>query len=72
MFDLTKMSPRESQIIALYAQGYRCSDIAKRLHLSVKTIESHKQRVRAKYNISARSGPEWMQLLRQFPGQQAA
>lgn len=65
MFDLSTMSPRESEVVQLYAQGFGTVEIAAILNLSVKTIESHRTRVKLKYEIA--SGRGWMQLLRQYP-----
>jgi DNA-binding CsgD family transcriptional regulator len=62
---MAELSPREAQVIRLYANGFGTAEIAEKLCLSGKTIESHRARVKTKMKIN--SGVEWMRLLRQFP-----
>jgi DNA-binding NarL/FixJ family response regulator len=47
------LSDREFEVLEFIAQGYKSHDIAKRLNISVRTIDSHKQRIRKKLNISS-------------------
>jgi DNA-binding NarL/FixJ family response regulator len=42
---LEKLTPRQIEVMRLVAVGLRTRDIAERLKLSVKTIESHRQEV---------------------------
>jgi two-component system response regulator NreC len=50
------LTPRETEVLASIAQGYTNRQIAERLHLSVRTVETHRANVRAKLHISSRSG----------------
>lgn len=45
------VSPRELEVAMLLAQGLRQEDIAKRLSLSAKTVNTHKARLFEKLNI---------------------
>ncbi|MFL6727313.1 MAG: response regulator transcription factor [Sphingomicrobium sp.] len=42
---LDKLTSRQIEVMKLVAQGFRTRDIAERLQLSVKTVESHRQEV---------------------------
>jgi DNA-binding NarL/FixJ family response regulator len=42
---LTKLTPRQIEVLRLVGEGYRTRDIAERLGLSVKTVESHRGEV---------------------------
>ncbi len=46
--DRLALSDREREVLTLVAQGERDVDIAARLHLSVKTVRSHLDRIRDK------------------------
>lgn len=46
-----KLSDRERQIFILLGQGYSSRAIAEKLALSVKTIETHRSRIKLKLNI---------------------
>jgi DNA-binding CsgD family transcriptional regulator len=48
---LDNLSDRELQVFRLVGQGFQCSEIAKRLHLSPKTIETHCAKIRTKLNL---------------------
>lgn len=41
-FGLASLSPREREVFVLFLQGYRWTDIAERMGISPKTVESHK------------------------------
>ncbi|MBI2083817.1 MAG: response regulator transcription factor [Deltaproteobacteria bacterium] len=46
------LSDRELTVFRLIGQGYSTSQIAATLHLSVKTVETHKMHIKGKLNIS--------------------
>ena len=52
--DLDELTNREREVLQLIARGYRYKDIAARLHLSVKTIESHVTNVLRKLQLTSR------------------
>ena len=52
--DLNELTPREREVLQLIARGYMYKEIAARLHLSVKTIESHVSSVLRKLQLSTR------------------
>jgi len=53
--ELDELTPREREVLQLIARGYRYKEIAARLHLSVKTIESHVSNVLRKLQLSSRA-----------------
>ena len=50
------LTAREREVLQLIAEGYKTSEIAKLLHLSVKTIETHRRQIMEKLDL--RSVPE--------------
>lgn len=56
---LDVLSDRELEVFELTGRGYGTRDIAERLHLSVKTVESYRARIKNKLNLS--SAAELMQ-----------
>ncbi len=50
-----KLSPRESEILALVAEGLAVPDIATRLHLGQGTVKTHLQRIYEKLGVSDRA-----------------
>jgi DNA-binding NarL/FixJ family response regulator len=52
--ELEELTPREREVLQLIARGYRYKEIAARLHLSVKTVESHVSSVLRKLQLSSR------------------
>ena len=52
--ELNELTPREREVLQLIARGYRYKEIAARLHLSVKTVESHVSNVLRKLQLSSR------------------
>ena len=52
--ELETLTPREREVLQLIARGYRYKEIAARLHLSVKTVESHVSNVLRKLQLSSR------------------
>ena len=47
---IARLSEREYEIFTLIAEGIGPTEIAKRLNLSIKTVESHREHVKAKLN----------------------
>ena len=52
--ELDTLTAREREVLQLIARGYRYKEIAARLHLSVKTVESHVSNVLRKLQLSSR------------------
>ena len=52
--ELDQLTAREREVLQLIARGYRYKEIAGRLHLSVKTVESHVSAVLRKLQLSSR------------------
>lgn len=52
--NLSKLSRREREVLQLVAQGYTNQQMADRLFLSVKTIETYKTRVMEKLDLHSR------------------
>jgi DNA-binding NarL/FixJ family response regulator len=48
------LTPREGEVARLVAVGYANKDIAERLHISVKTVETHKANAMAKLGLDSR------------------
>ena len=52
--ELETLTPREREVLQLIARGYRYKEIAARLHLSTRTVESHVSAVLRKLQLSSR------------------
>ena len=52
--ELDVLTPREREVLQLIARGYRYKEIAGRLHLSPRTVESHVSAVLRKLQLSSR------------------
>ena len=50
-----QLTPRESEVLGLLAQGYMNPEIAEKLVLSVRTIETHRANIQRKTGISNRA-----------------
>jgi DNA-binding NarL/FixJ family response regulator len=48
---IDSLSDRELDVFRLIGQGIKTADIAEQLHLSVKTIETHRDRIRKKLDL---------------------
>jgi len=46
-----RLTPREREILQLMAEGHSVKDIAQRLHISVKTVETHRHNTMAKLHM---------------------
>jgi DNA-binding NarL/FixJ family response regulator len=47
------LTPRQRDIVQLFAEGYGLKEIADRLSLSLKTIEFHKHHIMAEFNLKS-------------------
>jgi len=52
--EVDQLTPREREVLQLIARGYLYKEIAARLHISVKTVESHVSSVLRKLQLSTR------------------
>jgi DNA-binding NarL/FixJ family response regulator len=52
--ELDQLTAREQEVLRLIARGYAYKEVASRLHLSVKTIETHVSAVLRKLQLSSR------------------
>jgi DNA-binding NarL/FixJ family response regulator len=52
--ELDELTPREREVLQLIARGYLYKEIARRLHISVKTVETHVSSVLRKLQLSTR------------------
>ena len=48
---IEKLSDREFEIFRLIGEGYKASQIAKNLHLSIKTVETYRGRLKEKLDL---------------------
>jgi DNA-binding NarL/FixJ family response regulator len=49
------LTPRESQVLQMIGSGKKSSEIANKLNLSVKTIESHRENIKRKLGLQTAS-----------------
>lgn len=52
---LAQLTPREREVLELAADGLRDAEIARRLHLSVRTVHNHLQRCYEKLGVHSRA-----------------
>ena len=62
---LDALADRELEVFRLIGQGVKTTEIAERLHLSVKTVETYRDRIRQKLDLSdgtalAHYATQWM------------
>jgi len=48
------LSPRETELCRYYATGRSARWIARKLHISVRTVETHTQHIRKKLGVHSR------------------
>ncbi len=53
--ELDLLTPRESEVMRLLARGYAYKEIAARLTISIKTVETHASNVLRKLQLSSRN-----------------
>lgn len=46
------LTPRERELVQLLSEGYSSSDVAERMHVSVKTVATHREHVMHKLHLS--------------------
>lgn len=68
-----QLTNRELEVFEMIGEGGATRDIAARLHLSVKTIESHRANIKAKLGLGTsqeltRRAVEWVMRSRNAPG----
>jgi DNA-binding NarL/FixJ family response regulator len=51
--DPTLLTEREREVVQLYAEGHTTKQIADRLNLSVKTVETHRRNIMEKLNVTS-------------------
>lgn len=51
-----RLSPRQTEIVSLVAEGFSGKEIARTLRMSPKTVEAHMQRMFDKYGVRSRAG----------------
>ncbi|HEX6346051.1 helix-turn-helix transcriptional regulator [Umezawaea sp.] len=51
-----RTSPRQNEVLLLVAEGLSSKEIARRLAISPKTVESHLQRLFDRYGVRNRAG----------------
>ncbi|HEY0188751.1 MAG TPA: helix-turn-helix transcriptional regulator, partial [Cellulomonas sp.] len=60
---LAALTPREREVAALARRGFTNKEIARRLRLSVRTVENHMGAVMHKLGLSRRTGLQRWPLL---------
>jgi DNA-binding NarL/FixJ family response regulator len=53
--ELDLLTPREGEVMRLLARGYAYKEIARRLSISIKTVETHASAVLRKLQLSSRN-----------------
>lgn len=51
-----ELSAREREVLQLVAEGHKVREIAARLHVSVKTVETHRRQIMSKLGIDSVAG----------------
>ena len=57
---IEKLSDRELEVFQLIGDGYATHEVAERLHLSMKTVASHRENIKKKLNLG--TGEELLRL----------
>ena len=61
---LDALANRELEVFRLIGQGVKTAEIAERMHLSVKTVETYRERIRKKLDL--RDGTELVHYATQW------
>jgi len=48
----TVLSDRELEIFEMFGRGYTATEIARRLHISAKTVQAHRENIKAKLELA--------------------
>ncbi len=51
--ELVLLTPRQREVVQLYAEGYSARDVAKILHISSRTAENHKAQIMAALGVNS-------------------
>jgi DNA-binding NarL/FixJ family response regulator len=62
-FKAAKLSPREREVLSLYASGFALKQVANELNIKVATAKEHIDRVRVKYSNVGRPASTKTELL---------
>ena len=49
----TPLTPRERELVQLLSEGYSSNDVAERLHVSIKTVATHREHVMRKLRVNS-------------------
>jgi DNA-binding NarL/FixJ family response regulator len=52
----SELTPRETEVLRLIAQGFSNKEIAAQLGIAVKTVETHRARAMEKLGLQSRAG----------------
>ena len=64
---LTPLNAREREVLQLLVEGKKRRDIAELLHISVKTVESHRKNIMTKLNVTSVAELTRLALRENFP-----
>jgi len=61
------LTDREFQVFQMIGEGLETREIAEKLHLSIKTVETHRERIKKKLNLDsatklAKFAIQWAQV----------
>jgi two-component system nitrate/nitrite response regulator NarL len=56
LIPISGLTPREEEVLRLIAEGHRNKEIAKRLSVSVRTVETHREHIMRKLDIHSATG----------------
>lgn len=62
-FKTANLSPREREVLSLYASGFALKQVATELDIKISTAKEHIDRVRAKYSVIGRPASTKTELL---------